>query len=65
MYTMKRARVETHDSRPTLNVVLGTAKPVFQGLDSTEPNLFHLEETTYKALEVSWDGTLAHVMLYV
>ena len=62
---MRRARVESHDSCPTLNVVRGRAKPVFHGLNSTEPNLFHLEETTYKALGVSWDATLAHVILYV
>ena len=33
---------------PTLYVVHGSAKPVLHGTNSTEPNLFHHGETTYR-----------------
>ena len=36
------------DSHPTLYEVHGRAKPVFRGLNSTEPNLFLHGETTYR-----------------
>ena len=36
------------DSPPTMYVVHGRANPVLHGPNSTEPNLFHHEETTYR-----------------
>ena len=36
------------DGHPTLYVVLGRAKPVLRGPNSTEPNLFLGGETTYR-----------------
>ena len=36
------------DSHPTLYVVHERAKPVLHGQNSTKPNLFHHEETTYR-----------------
>ena len=37
------------DSHPNLNVILGRAKPVLHGPNSTHSNLFHHGETTFRA----------------
>ena len=37
------------DSHPTLNVILGRAKPVLHGPNSTHSKLFHHGETTFRA----------------
>ena len=41
------------DSLPTLYVVHGRAKPVLRGPNSTEPNLLHHGETTYRVGQLS------------
>ena len=40
--------VEYSDSHPTMYAVHGRAEPVLCGQNSTEPNLFHHGETTYR-----------------
>ena len=45
---MTKVTVAYSDSVPTLYVVHGRAKPVLHGPDSTETNLFHHGETTYR-----------------
>ena len=51
-------RVAYSDSPPTLHVVPGRAKPVLHGPNSTEPNLFHHGETTYRVGRLSEYATL-------
>ena len=41
-------RVGFSDSGPTLYLVQGRAKPVLHGQNSTESNLFHHGEATYR-----------------
>ena len=48
------------DSHPTLYVVHGRAKPVLHGPNSTDSNLFHHGETTYR---VGWLSEYATSML--
>ena len=48
------------DSHPTLHVVHGSAKTVLRGTNSTEPNMFHHGETTYR---VGWLSKNAAGML--
>ena len=48
------------DIHPTLYVVHKRAKPVLQGPNSTDPNLFHHGETTYR---VGWMSEYATGML--
>ena len=45
---MRSMTVGLSDSHPTLCMVRGRAKPVLRGQNSTEPNLIHHRETTYR-----------------
>ena len=45
---LKSMPVGFSDSHPALYVVQGRAKPALHGPNSTEPNLFRHEETTYR-----------------
>ena len=49
MYLLQSRRVGFSESGPTLHLVQGRAKPVLQGVNSTESYLFHHGETTYRA----------------
>ena len=48
MSLLYSTRVRFSDSGPTLYLVQGREKPVILGPNSTEPNLFHHGETTYR-----------------
>ena len=48
---MTEVRVAYSDTPPTLYEVHGRAKPVLCGPNSTESNLFHHGDTTYRGLD--------------
>ena len=57
----KSISVEYSHSHPTLYVVHGRAKAVLSGPNSTEPNLFHYRETTYRLVQKK--GTVLQLLL--
>ena len=49
----------------TLYLVQGRDKPVFHGPNSTEPNMFHHGETTYRVVGLSENSTVMRTLVHI
>ena len=49
----------------TLYLVQGRDKPVFHGPNSTEPNMFHHGETTYRVGGLSENSTVMRTLVHI